>query len=393
MKPEVARIVSDFRKQYKRTVVTTLKDAKVFVDKRISSGSFVLDLILGGGIPLGRILEFYGIYSSGKTMLGLKALAETQKRGGVGLYVDMEGSIQSEDDFTYLEALGVNTEELLIAKPASTEEAMDVIINAISSRKVSLIVYDSIAMATPLMVYEKDGSSDTMGVEPRKNNLLIRKVIASMQPKDLADEKESPWCSFIVINQVRDVLGNIPRPPETTGGWGLKFAKHISVEVKKTSWIRDDETEAKSVDDVKCGQEIKLIVRKNKTFTPYLVGTTRFYFRDIPGLGIKKGQLDLAFELLELGVLYGVIERKGYWFEIDGNKCQGKIEARKFIRQNPEIQEKLKSEIKERFFENYSKLEDKSLVEDEIVEVKRVVKSSDERTEEGKAESKKVENG
>jgi len=359
-------ILKELNKKYGRVVIAPLKDAIALRTPRISSGCFTLDLIIGGGFPRGKLIEYYGKYSSGKTMLALKAIAAAQKRGEKCLFVDMEGSIAKDGDFRYLKSLGVDVESLLLACPESTEQAMDIIVECLKSDSISLIVYDSLAMSTPMRVYNRESDSDTMGIEPRQNNLLIRKIIASLQPKDLTKETTRP--TVLIINQVRDVLGLPFAQPQPTGGWGLKFGKHISVEVKMESWIGADEEEVKSVDSEKYGQEIRLIVRKNKTFRPYLTGNIRFYFRAIPELHIMEGSLDLGHELLELGTLYGVIERQGTSYVIEGQKVQGKKQARLLLRTDENIRQSVMKQIEQKFTNDYSLLEDKKIVEVDLQE-------------------------
>src|SRR5574339_726670 len=70
----------------------------------ISTGSLGLDIALGiGGLPKGRIIEIYGPESSGKTTLALHTVAEAQKSGGIGAFVDAEHAL----DPVYARKLGV----------------------------------------------------------------------------------------------------------------------------------------------------------------------------------------------------------------------------------------------------------------------------------------------
>ncbi len=86
----------------------------------ISSGSIGLDLALGvGGYPKGRVIEIYGPESSGKTTLAIHAIAEVQKKGGIAAIIDAEHAF----DRFYAEALGVDTENLLISQPDNGEQA------------------------------------------------------------------------------------------------------------------------------------------------------------------------------------------------------------------------------------------------------------------------------
>lgn len=86
------------------------------------SGSYVLDLILGGGYPVGRIVEMYGHESSGKTMMACHAIAEVQKRGEVAAFIDAEHAF----DPHFAKKLGVNTDDLLLAQPDYGEQALQI---------------------------------------------------------------------------------------------------------------------------------------------------------------------------------------------------------------------------------------------------------------------------
>lgn len=82
--------------------------------KCISTGSINIDLALGvGGVPRGRIIEIYGAESSGKTTIALQIIAQAQKNGGLGAFIDAEHAL----DPVYAKALGVDVEELLISQP------------------------------------------------------------------------------------------------------------------------------------------------------------------------------------------------------------------------------------------------------------------------------------
>ena len=89
----------------------------------ISSGSLSVDLALGvGGLPRGRIVEIYGPESSGKTTLALTTVAQAQKEGGLGAFIDAEHALDPE----YAKNIGVNVDELLISQPDSGEQALEI---------------------------------------------------------------------------------------------------------------------------------------------------------------------------------------------------------------------------------------------------------------------------
>ena len=87
----------------------------------IPTGSISIDMALGvGGVPRGRVIEVYGAESSGKTTIALHILAEAQKRGGIGAFIDAEHALDPE----YAKALGVDIDELLISQPDYGEQAL-----------------------------------------------------------------------------------------------------------------------------------------------------------------------------------------------------------------------------------------------------------------------------
>ena len=112
----------------------------------IPSGSLALDLALGvGGIPRGRITEIFGPESSGKTTLGQHILAEAQKRGGMGAYIDVEHDL----DPSYAANCGVNIDDLLISQPDTGEQALEITEALVRSSAIDAIVIDSVAALVP----------------------------------------------------------------------------------------------------------------------------------------------------------------------------------------------------------------------------------------------------
>ncbi len=77
-----------------------------------------MDLALGGGIPLGRIIEIYGPESSGKTTLTLSIVAQAQKAGLQCAFIDAEHAL----DPLYAKKLEVDIDNLLISQPDTGEE-------------------------------------------------------------------------------------------------------------------------------------------------------------------------------------------------------------------------------------------------------------------------------
>ena len=114
--------------------------------KGIPTGALSLDIALGGaGIPRGRVVEFYGPESSGKTTLALHAIANAQKLGGVAAFIDAEHAL----DTTWAKKLGVDISGLLISQPDTGEQALDIAEMLVKSNAVDIIVIDSVAALVP----------------------------------------------------------------------------------------------------------------------------------------------------------------------------------------------------------------------------------------------------
>lgn len=142
-------------------------DAPTDVKEWISTGSTMLDLAISnrpyGGLPVGRIIEITGLEASGKSLLAAHALADTQKKGGLAVYIDTENAVSRE----FLEAIGVDLKEMLYVPLETIEdifEAMDTIVESVrksSKSRIVTIVVDSVAGASTKQEmaadFDKDG--------------------------------------------------------------------------------------------------------------------------------------------------------------------------------------------------------------------------------------------
>ena len=138
--------VDRLEKTYGKGTVMRLGDKQVAEVETIPSGSLSLDIALGvNGFPKGRVVEIYGPESSGKTTLAIHAIAECQAKGGIAAFVDAEHAF----DRFYAEALGVDTENLLISQPDNGEQALEIAENLIRSGEIDIIVVDSVAALVP----------------------------------------------------------------------------------------------------------------------------------------------------------------------------------------------------------------------------------------------------
>ncbi len=306
-------------KTYGKGSVMKLGDKAVEAVDVIPTGSITLDMALGiGGLPKGRIIEIYGPESSGKTTIALHAIAEAQKQGGIAAFIDAEHAF---DQF-YAEALGVDTDNLLIAQPDDGEQALEIADNLIRSGAIDVLVIDSVAALTPRAEIEGEMGDSKMGLHARLMSQALRKLTSSISKTN---------CTAIFINQLREKIGVMFGNPETTtGGNALKFYASIRLDIRRIGQI-------KSGDSV-IGNHTRVKVVKNKVAPPF----RKAEFDIMYGEGISR-----TGEIIDLGVEYGIIKKSGSWFSYGDTKLgQGRDSVKQLLADNSELMEELEQKIR-----------------------------------------------
>ncbi|MEF2175521.1 MAG: recombinase RecA [Candidatus Absconditabacteria bacterium] len=266
------------------------------------SGSYVLDLILGGGYPEGRIIEIYGPESSGKTTLALHAIAEVQKMGEIAAFIDAEHALDPE----YAKNLGVDTENLLLSQPDYGEQALQIAEELAKTGAVKLIVIDSVAAMVPRAEVEGDMGDSHMGLQARMMSQGLRKLTSILA---------KTATTVIFINQIRMKIGIMFGNPETTtGGNALKFFASQRLEIRRGEKIEESKEQI--------GYKGKVKIVKNKIAPPFKAGELVIKFNQ----GICSD-----IDLVEAGVILGSITRAGAFYTVGDNKVQGKDNLVKFL--------------------------------------------------------------
>lgn len=285
----------------------------------ISSGSISIDYALGvGGFPRGRISEIFGPESSGKTTVALQVVAEAQKAGGVAAFIDVEHAL----DPIYARNLGVDVDNLLVSQPDFAEQALEITSALISSGSVDVLIVDSVAALVPKAELDGEMGDSFMGVQARLMSQAMRKLTGIVS--------KSKTC-LIFINQIREKIGVMFGNPETTtGGRALKFYASIRADIRRIAAIKDGETVT--------GNRTKIKIVKNKVAPPFREAE----FDIMYGQGISK-----EGDLLDLGVAQNIIEKSGSWYSFQGERIgQGRDNAKQFLRDNPEVLQKLDFEVR-----------------------------------------------
>jgi recombination protein RecA len=322
-KGDLKEAIEEIKQKFGEGAIMKLKEIKPASVDVISTGCISLDLALGvGGLPRGRVVEIYGPEASGKTTVALHVIAEAQKKGGVGAFVDAEHALDPE----YAKRIGVNVEELLISQPESGEEALEIVKTLVESGEVDVIVVDSVAALVPKAEIAGEMGEFEIGLQARLMSQALRVLSSS-----IAKTKSI----VIFLNQTRMKIGAYGKPETTPGGLALKFYASVRIELKRTAQI-------KKGDEI-IGNKILAKIVKNKVAAPFKTAEFNIYYNE----GISK-----EADLINTGLKYGVIKKSGSWLEFENKKLgQGLEQAKEFLKQNPNLAE----EIRKKIFEVYSK--------------------------------------
>ena len=316
---ELAGVLADtINKQFKDMKVayfldgtdTTPTDIKDF----ISTGSTMLDLAISnkpnGGIAVGRITELNGLESSGKSLLGAHMLAETQKKGGVAVYIDTETAVSTE----FLGSIGVDVESMLYLHLETVEDIFSAIEEIVSKVRESdkdrlvTILVDSLAAASTKVEleaeFDKDGWATSKAIVLSKAMRKITQMIARQK------------VCLIFTNQLRQKLGVMFGDPWTTsGGKALPFHASTRIRLKNMGQIKDTKKDT-------IGIKIRAQVIKNRLGPPLRSAEFPLFF--------DKG-IDDYGSWLTVMKDHKLVKQAGAWYTfVDQNGEEHKFQSKDF---------------------------------------------------------------
>jgi len=281
----------------------------------ISTGSPGLDDILFcGGIPCGRLVQYYGPAGSGKTMMSMIAIAEAQRKSPTAkqLFLDAEGTFRPD----WAQKLGVDLKRVMhVAGPSASNgrkifelmlgvpkkdkknlpdgKSKEGFFDKVASGDLdfNLVVLDSLGAIIPPM-------EDT--AEVGKQNMALLSRFLSTELKKVASEAQKSNVPVIFINHVRDVMDPFAGGSGYTFAGGNQLRHSMSVNIffqpmTKKELVIFDENENK------IGHTLKAKIEKNK-FGPW---PRDCLFR----VKFDNGVVDQEGEWFDLAIQYGIIQR------------------------------------------------------------------------------------
>jgi recombination protein RecA len=329
----IALAIAQIEKNFGKGSIMKMGEANRIPIETISTGAMSLDVALGGGVPRGRVIEIFGPESSGKTTLSLHIVAEAQKAGGIGAFVDAEHALDPE----YAKRIGVNVDELLLSQPDSGEQALEIVETLVRSNAVDVVVVDSVAALTPRAEIDGDMGDSHMGLQARLMSQALRKLTAVVSKSKT---------TVIFLNQLRMKIGIMFGNPETTtGGQALKFYASVRMDIRSAGKIED----TTSIEKEAIGIHVKVKIVKNKIAPPFKMAEFDIMYNK--GISFEGDMLDLATK-------YNIARKSGAFYTYKDTKLgQGRENAKMFLAENQKIAKSMEKDIKTYISGNAAEIE------------------------------------
>jgi recombination protein RecA len=349
-------IAETINKQFKTQNVKTAyflegdSDAPTIVKEWVGTGSTMLDLAISnrkyGGFPVGRVSEITGLEQSGKSLLAAHALLNTQKKGGLAVYIDTENAIATE----YLTAIGLNLKDMLYIPLETVEdifETVDVIIDKVRSSdkdRLVTIVIDSIAGASTKTEMAADFDKDGYAT--------AKALIISKAMRKITNLIGRERICLIITNQLRQKL-NAPAfsdPWTTPGGKGIPF--HASVRLRLSS-IGAIKAKREGRDEI-VGSRVKAKLVKNRCGPPLRECEYEVYFDS--GIDDYSSWLTVMKE-------HNLVSQSGAWYSWTDKRSGEviKFQSKEFVEKimsDPELYDIVYDEIADKVIMKYKKLDE-----------------------------------
>lgn len=310
---KAAELMNMVNATLKKDVLTTASDPK-YTMSYTPTGLLPIDIMLQGGIPRGRFVELYGDYSTLKSYIGIMSIAQHQKRGMTCAVIDNEHSFDED----WARSCGVDTKNLIMSRPDTGEEGMDVCETLIRGG-VNLILFDSIAAMTPQA--EQDKRLHGENIQPARIAMLMSAALRRLTTANTDT-------SMIFINQTRTNIGVTFGSNEALpGGKAMPFYASYRVSIRKVG----KETRDRKVHDgdkyvntkEQIGQKFKAELTKSKLSKPF----SEEWFT----WSLLNGSVDTVSYLISQGLEHGIINLNGNSWTFNGMKAVGRPKFRALV--------------------------------------------------------------
>ena len=296
--------------------------------------SIGLNLALKGGLGFGRQILVWGNKSAGKSSFCLQMIADAQQNGKTCAWIDAEASY----DVAWAKKLGVDSDKLIYSPAKSINDMVD-IAQQLMEAGVDIIVVDSISALLPAIYFEKD-STDLKKLEDTKQiGAEAKDMTHAVKMLNYANKNTL----LVLISQQRNQFGSMHASHIPTGGMAVKFFSSTIIKL----WSSEAEANAikagvqvgDKIIEQRVGRPVNWIIDYNKLGPPNLSGQYDFYYQG-EVLGV-----DSVGEVLDTSEMMGIVQKGGAWYTVNEERFQGRAKAVQYLRENPDVVEKLSKEI------------------------------------------------
>lgn len=310
--------------------------------KRIPFTSPRMNYCSYGGLPIGKIIEFYGEEGGGKTTSALDIVSNYQNGDDkrAVLYVDAENSL----DVEWARKLDVDVDNMILVQPKgiykSAEKVFDLIKDAVETDEIGLWVLDSIGVLLSEQEWEKDADEKTYGGISQPLTRFSKKIEVL---------NATHHCTGIGINQEREDLNSQWGGTKTPGGKAWKYVCSVRMRFSKGKYLDEKGNELSRSADSPVGNIVMMSMTKNKT-CPSNRRTGQYTLNYDYGINYLQDLIDVA-------IRYDIIQKSGAWFDIidtetgetlNTSKIQGQANVFDFLNENEDVLSRVEELINEK---------------------------------------------
>lgn len=331
-------IIKQVNKDAKEEIMTVGLNSYNY--KRIPFTSPRMNYCSFGGLPIGKITEFYGEEHGGKTTTALDIVANYQNMEGAKavLYVDAENTLDTE----WAKKLDVDVDSLVLLQPKlqSAEDVFQIIYDSVETGEVGLWVLDSIPVLLSKAAWEKDMDEKTYAGISGPLTTFGGKMVPLMSKTQTTG---------IAINQIRDDLKSTWGGIKTPGGHSWRHLCSVRMQFSRGSFIDEKGNTLTRAAESPVGNIVNMSMTKNKT-CPSTRRTGQYTINYEYGI-------DYLADLIDVAIRFNIVQKSGAWFDIvdietgetlNKNKIQGQSNVYDLLNTDDALLEKVESLVQEK---------------------------------------------
>jgi len=307
-------------KKYKGSRIAMGDDPSLVIQK-MPFGVPMLDTLLNGGIPVGKMTLIYGEYSVGKTFLTMKLISMAQKAGKSIFYIDVDKSYEPN----WWQTVGIDIASLPVIQPSDGDEAFDMTLDLLE-QKAGLVVLDSLDLLVPRNLAVANMDDNPIGAQARLVAEGLRR--AKRMNNDSA---------LVCMNHVREGIGKYAQM-RIPGGRAQEDFSNLMMWVARGPIIKENEIVQGGDEKKRVGFKMRVTLEKDK------ISGKRYESCEIPFL-FKGGEIDELSWYIDTALNKGVIRKTGAWYDVGEHRVCGILGVKDLLNNDEELREAIISDV------------------------------------------------